>query len=247
LPEAPPSLDRGELVLCLHHAGGNGGNFRALGRALEAHHGFVSFDLPGHDRTASRVSLGSVERMASFTMDVVKTLGTRRPVVLLGHGLGSAIALQCALEAPELVRALALCSAGAAYPCEHDLIERAKRVTQGKARREFDPGAFAKGVSPEVMRAGYMDTLKTDPRVIHPNLVAYRDWRGGERLADIAQPCLVCVGDQEKPSVAEQADRLVEALPGASKRVIGDAGHMLPLEQPDALGEAITTFLGGLS
>jgi pimeloyl-ACP methyl ester carboxylesterase len=247
LPEVPPRLDRGELILCLHHAGGNSGNFQAMRGALEAQHSSVSFDFPGHDRTASQMSLASVERMASFACEVLEALAPGRPVVLLGHGLGAAAARQCAQDAPALVRALGLCSAGAANASDHHQIERARQITQGKARREFDPSAFAKGVAPELMRAGFMDTLKTDPRVIHPNLVAYRDWRGGDRLIEVKQPCLVCIGNQEKPRVVEQAERLVAGLPNARKSVIEDAGHMLPLEKPVELAAAVTELLGELS
>ncbi|MDE0909215.1 MAG: hypothetical protein OSB60_02020, partial [Myxococcota bacterium] len=51
LPEVPPVLSRGEIVLCIHHAGGNSRNFDALSANLAANHSPVSFDLPGHDRS----------------------------------------------------------------------------------------------------------------------------------------------------------------------------------------------------
>jgi len=196
-----------------------------------------------HDRTASLESLASIEAMADFALEALGALDVDRPAVLLGHGMGGMVALQCALTAPDKVRGLVLCGSSASFGCPDDLIDRARRVSEGKARREFDMTAFRKGVAPEVMRAGYMDTLKTDPRVIYPNLLAQRSWSLGDRASRISLPALVCVGDEEKSEIAQASDHLVDVLPEARKAVIPEAGHMLPLEAPEALAGAVAEFL----
>jgi pimeloyl-ACP methyl ester carboxylesterase len=243
LPESPPDTSQGQVLLCLHHTGGNCRSFDSLARALGDRHSPLAFDLPGHDRTASLVSLASIEAMADFALEVLDALEVDRPAVLLGHGMGGVVALQCSLTAPEKVRGLVICGSSGSYDCPDSLIDRARLVSEGKARREFDMTAFRKGVAPEVMRAGYMDTLKTDPRVIYPNLLAQRSWSLGERAPRILVPALICVGDEEKSEIAQASDRLVEALPQARKVVIPEAGHMIPLEAPEALAGAIAEFL----
>ena len=45
----------------------------------------------------------------------------------------------------------------------------------------------------------------------------------------------------------EPARRLAAALPHARSETIADAAHMLPLEQPKPLADAIARFLGELS
>ncbi len=243
LPESPPDTSRGEVLLCLHHTGGNCRNFDSLARALCDRHSPLAFDLPGHDRTASLESLASIEAMADFALEVLGAVEVDRPAVLLGHGMGGMVALQCALTAPDQVRALVLCGSSVSYDCPDDLIDRARLVSEGKARREFDITAFRKGTPPEMMRTGYMDTLKTDPRVIYPNLLAQRSWNLGERASRIPVPVLVCVGDEEKSAIALASDNLVEVLPKARKIVIPEAGHMIPLEAPEALAGAVADFL----
>lgn len=247
LPQTPPDLSQGEALICIHHTGGNCRNFDSLLAELSPRHSGAACDLPGHDRTSSLESLGSIEAMADFIAAFVDALALGRPVVLVGHGMGASVALQCALSHPKIVRALVLCGGGAGYACGDELINRAKLVSEGKARREFEMAAFKKGVAPEIMRAGFMDTLKTDPRVIYPNLTAQRDWRGSERLDEVSVPTLICVGDEEQKAVVDEADRLVAGVPGARKVVISDAGHMLPTEQPAALAKMVDEFLGELA
>lgn len=245
LPEQPPQLDRGAAVLCLHHSGGNGGNFEPLFGALEAHHRLLACDFPGHDRSGGLDSLGSVDRIAAFVGALCAKLGLPASV-LLGHELGAAVALERALDAPDAVRGLVLCSGAARFAFDDATLERARLVTEGKARREFDPTVFSKATKPDILRSAFMDTLKTDPRVSYPNLLALRDWRGGERLGEIATPALVCVGADDTATRREDAEALAAALPQGRLEVVPGAGHMLPLEQPAALATAVGSFLDAL-
>lgn len=247
LPERPPDLSRGEIILCLHHGGGNSRNFDALAEQLSEYHSPLAFDLPGHDRSGSQVGLGSIAAMADFAASVLKTLQADRPVVVLGHGMGGNVAIQMALEHSECVRALVLTNCSAAYTCGDELIERTRLVSIGRAPRDFDMKLFAKGCAQETIRAAFMDTRKTDPRVIYPNLLALRDWSGTDRLGEIGVPTLICAGEADYPANTSQAARMLEAIAGADRKIISDAAHMLPTEQPAALSAAVCEFLGALS
>lgn len=247
LPEQPPDLGLGEIVLCLHHCGGNARNFDSFANELGDRHSPLAFDLPGHDRSGSQVSLGSIEAMADFSAQVLKAVAADRPGVILGHGMGGSIALQLALAHGEAVKALVLVSSGARYVCGDELIERSRLVSLGRARREFEPKAFGKNTPPMILRSGFMDTLKTDPRVIYPNLMAMRDFTGDERLAEIDLPVLLVAGDAEHPETNSEIERTAEALPHARIEVIADAAHMLPLEHPGALAASVSAFLRELS
>ncbi len=246
LPEQPPDLSRGEALICLHHAGGNARNFDAFCRTIADRHSPIAFDLPGHDRSGSSDSLESVEAIAEFVMAAVELLAPGRPVVVVGHGMGGAVALQFALAHPERVRALVLCGSGGAFPCDDALVERTRLVSEGKARREFDPGAFAEQASPEVLKHGFMDTMKTDPRIVFRNLSAWRQWKGAERFAELAVETLVCVGDEERDAVEETIDAFVATHGRARKHEIPSAGHMIPHEAPDAFAAAVAAFLENL-
>ena len=128
-----------------------------------------------------------------------------------------------------------------------ELLELYRRITEGKARRHFDPAAYSSSTSREVIGAGFADSLKTDPRAVYPNLLALRAWEAESRLAEVSVPTLVVVGEDEDEHLADQAERMSTTIPQAQLVRIPAAGHMIPAEQPAALGEAVRGFLETLS
>ena len=70
---------------------------------------------------------------------------------------------------------------------------------------------------------------------------ACRDWDAGDQLGSVSAPTLVVVGEED--FMREPAEALAAAIAGADLVVVPKAGHMLPIEQPDALAEAVAGFL----
>jgi len=244
LPERPPVLARGETLVALHGAGGNGALFADLLARLEAEHSPLAFDRPGHARSGGLDSLPSVAAMSEFTRAFCAALRIEI-CVLLGASLGGCIALETALAAPELVRALVLVGAGARCEVSDAKLEKLGLVAQGKARREFNRADYSAHASPDVMRRGFMEDLKTDPRVVYGNALALRDWSRVADLGRISCPTLVVVGEDDT-EMREEADRLARGIGGARKLVVPKCGHGVAREQPEALADAVRAFLAEL-
>lgn len=245
LPGAVPDLSQGEVVVFLHSAGGNGNYYAGLLERLGAQHSPIAFDQPGHGRSGEVDSLGSIERMAAFAGDLLERLGIRKPV-LFGHSMGGAVAIRYALDYPDDVRALVLCSTGANFHVSDESIDQLRRVAEGKARREFNRQAYSPSASPDVLRQGFMEEVKTDPRARLGDMIACKEWKAADRLEEIAVPTLVALGEDDYPEIAKEANLLAAKIVGARKVVISKAGHALPIEQPDALAEAVSSFLSEL-
>jgi len=242
LPDVAPDLSRGDTVVCLHGAGGNGGLFSDLLGALVESHSPLSFDQPGHGRSGGLDSLGSVERMSAFTGALLARFGVER-AVLVGHSMGGLVALQHALESPAGVRALVLVGTAARIEVPDEFVEQMRRVTEGKDRRMFRREIYSPASAPEVMRRGFMEDLKTDPRATLGDLLAARDFDARERLGEIRVPTLVIAGEDEVEGLRKAAEALESGIAGARRVEIPKAGHMLPIEQPQALADAIAGFL----
>ena len=242
LPDVAPDLSRGETIVCLHGAGGNGGLFTDLMNELAAAQSPLAFDQPGHGRSGGLDSLGSIERMSAFTGALLAALGIDR-AVLVGHSMGGLVALQHALDNPVAVRALVLVGTAARIEVPDAFIEQTRRVTEGKDRRAFRREAYSPATSPDVMRRGFMEDLKTDPRAGLGDLLAARDFDARERLGEIRAPTLVIAGEDEVEGLRLAAEALEAGIAGARRVEIAKAGHMVPIEQPQALAEAIAGFL----
>ena len=245
LPNRPPVQEAGETVVCLHGAGSHGEFFMETLGALEGRHGVIVFDQPGHGRSGSLDSLGSVQKMAEFTLELCDVLGLERPV-LMGHDMGGAVALQMALNQPERFRALIVAACGGRIDVPDETLEQARRVSEGKERRPFDPSNFSSGTAPEVMKKAFMWGLKTDPRATYGDLLACRDWNVDEALGSIRIPTLVTHGSDEHEIIQTQAARLAETVPEARLEIIPGAGHALLPEAPETLANVVHTYLEGI-
>lgn len=244
LPGAPPVLANGRTLVCLHGAGGNANLFAGLLDALAPGHSLLAFDQPGHGRSGGLDSLGAIDRMASFAWALMDKLGLVDPV-LVGHDMGAAVALECALQQPGRVGGLVVCAAGDRFALSDAALNHARRVSQGKERRPFDPGQFSPETAPDTMKKAFMEGMKTDPRATYGDLQACRDWAPGDRLSKVGVPSLVLHGESELDEVKARAAALAKALGCGSPETIPAAGHALLLEAPEVLAERIASFLDG--
>jgi pimeloyl-ACP methyl ester carboxylesterase len=245
LPERPPVLARGETVVCLHGASDNSAVFVDLLTRLEAAHSPLAFDRPGHARSGGLDSLPSIARMSEFTREFCASLGIER-CVLLGTSMGGAVALEAALAQPALVRGLVLVASRASFAPRPALLEGLRLITEGKARREFDRATYSPSATPDVMRRGFMEDLKTDPRVLYGNMQVLDGWSREAELARVACPALVVVGEDDAEDVRAQAELLATRIPRARKVVVPKCGHRVALEQPEALAAEVNAFLSEL-
>jgi pimeloyl-ACP methyl ester carboxylesterase len=81
----------------------------------------------------------------------------------------------------------------------------------------------------------------------HGDLLACAEFDVSSRLGEIEIPVLVVRGDAEYAALEEQSALLAKTIPGARSVVIPKAGHMLPIEQPEALADATLAFLAEVS
>ena len=242
LPGSPPRRVQGQSVLCLHGAGGNGNLFSGLFGSLGHEHSLVAFDQPGHGRSGELDSLGDIGRMADFTLSLVAELDLEN-AFLLGHDMGAAVALECALKAPGRFAGLVICAAGDRFLLPDAALEQARRVTEGKERRPFDPSLFAPETPPDTLKRAFMEGLKTDPRATLGDLEACRDWQPGERLGDLQTSTFIVHGEAEIDWVKERAEALAEILPNAQLETLPSAGHALLVETPEKLGARVAEFI----
>jgi 2-succinyl-6-hydroxy-2,4-cyclohexadiene-1-carboxylate synthase len=173
--------------------------------------------------------------------------------VYAGYSMGGRLCLRLALDRPELVRALVLVSA---TPGIEDASERASRVESderwaGLAERDGVDAFLARWLAQPMFASVPADAPGlADRRALTPAFLAACLRRLGtgamepmwDRLVELTIPVLLVTGRRDEKFTAI-ARRMQEYLPDAEHREL-DAGHALPLEQPEALGRLIAEFVG---
>ena len=164
--------------------------------------------------------------------------GANTPI-LVGHGMGSLVALEWARQTK--VAGLVLCGSGLALGIDEETIAIMERVTRGKAPRPFDPARVCPDGGREMMQKAYMEGIKTDPRATLVDLEASRRWVDGFDAArsGIDCPAAIVSGSAENADCVSRAQALASALPNGRAQTVEAAAHFLPLEQPEALAALI--------
>ena len=113
-------------IVLIHGAGGNHLFWPPGIRRLPGYR-IYSLDLPGHGKSPGR----GRQSIDAYVADILKWMGEMElnRAVLIGHSMGSAIAIRLALNDPEFVAGLGLIGAGASLRVHPDLLDSTSSVT----------------------------------------------------------------------------------------------------------------------
>jgi pimeloyl-ACP methyl ester carboxylesterase len=84
---------------------------------------------------------------------------------------------------------------------------------------------------------------ETRPDVLYGDLLACDDFDATARLAKIRQPVRILCGSEDRMTPLRQSQALAAAIPGARVEAIPHAGHMVMIEQPEAVATSLADFI----
>jgi pimeloyl-ACP methyl ester carboxylesterase len=203
----------------------------------------LALDLPGHGAAAGATlpARAGVEGYADYVRTALARQG-QAAVCLVGHSLGSAIALRLAVEAPALVTRLVLVGAGARLRVLPALLALAATSPDDAMRRVVELG-FAPAHRVEADRYAAALALASPGTVLRDLAVCDAFDMMGE-LGRVAQPALVVVGEEDRLTPPKYAAYLRDQLAHAQLVMIPGAGHYLNAEAPAQVASAIRDWLG---
>lgn len=227
---------RGNPVLVLlHGAGGNRLQWPAELRRLKGVE-LLAVDLPGHDRSHGPAR-DSVDAYAEDVVALLDALQIER-VFLLGHSMGGAVGLSLALAHPDRVQGLVLAATSARLPVASALLEGDDAtVAERLVEWSWGPGA-----DPTLQEKHRYALHALDAGTLHTDLTACSRFDVRGRLNEITAPALVLVGEHDRMVAPRMSHELADGLPNA-QRVVFDSGHMLMLEQPQAVVASVSNWL----
>jgi len=216
-----------------------------------AHHGFsvLAIDLPAHGRSPGHAR-PTIETMADWIAALIEAAALEHAAVV-GHSMGSLVALQCALAHPTRVSKLAL--VGTALPMAvGDAFLAAARddspaaldmeVVWGHSRGAMLATSAVPGMS--LVGASRQLNGRSRSGVLHADLAACHAWQAppADALAKLTMPVLVVAGERDQMTPFKAGKSAASMLPGA-RFVALDAGHSMMAEAPRALLRALRDFL----
>lgn len=222
-----------------------------------ADHRLVRYHRRGYAGSSDVTPPSSIADQAADCVALMRGLGIER-AHLVGHSSGGVIALQVALDAPEMVHSLVLLEAGLLdVPSGPPLFERLGPAIQlyaaGKKAEAVD--AFLSVVLGPAYRShldalipgGFEQAVADADAFFGVELASLGEWRlAQEDARRITQPILAVFGaDSVHDWVGwpEVQARVASWMPQAEVFVLTGANHMLQEKDPRGVAEAMAPFL----
>src|SRR5436305_10705756 len=234
-------------TIVLLHGAGFDHTAWALHSRWFAHHGYgvLAPDLPGHGRSVG-APISTIAGMADWTAALLDAAGAAK-ARLVGHSMGSLIALETAARHPARVSALSLIGTAAVMTVGPDLLKAAEANDHsavdmvsiwGLGFQAELGGSLAPGLW---MHSGAQRVLEQcRPGVLFNDLAACNAYQNAlAAAAQIAVPTTFILGERDMMTPARAGKALAAALPNSRTVVLGGAGHMMMVERPDELLAAV--------
>lgn len=192
------------------------------------------------------------ERMEEVASQILSWLPQKFALAGMGMGMGGMAAMEILRRAPERVSCIAFICTNAHSDTPEVAALREPNIIAAKAGRLEDAMQSeiqASWLSPGPYRMDVMSLMMDMANAMGPEIYV-RQTRAMQRRKDqqdimrrIKQPALVMCGDHDGQNTLRRHDFIAELIPYAKLEVIENAGHVPSLENPDAVTNALRTWM----
>ncbi len=240
----------GDLVVLLHGLGGSRIAWEPQLASLSAA-GYLAaaWDMPGYG-ASSPPGEWSFAALAAAAAMWISDFGAAAAHVV-GLSMGGMIALHLALAEPALTRSLVLCDTSPAFgldratTAETWIEARLAPIRAGATPASMATGTFGSIMAPAATAVGEaaaaMARIDRDAYEGAVRCLPSHDVR--HRLAEIATPTLVVVGELDRETPPSYSRHLADRIAGSRYVEIAGAGHISNLERPALFDAALLDFL----
>ncbi len=209
----------------------------------------LAVDLPGHGKSFA----GAKPRIEDYADWMINLLdnGAIKRVIIVGHSMGSLIAIDCARRFPERVVNMVLAGAAAPMPVAEkvlllareqpdaafDLLVRASFYVQRCADGSWPPATSAMQTYRNILAESRAGVLANDMAACAQYAI------DSEALKRIDTPTIILVGAEDKMTPPAAGMAVAAMLANAKSLVVPATGHMMMAEAPDVVCSTISGLI----
>jgi magnesium chelatase accessory protein len=253
------SFGKGPCLLLLHGTAASVHSWRDLAPILARDHHVIACDLPGHGFTSGQSARDlTLPGMARAVAGLVKALGVK-PVALIGHSAGAAVACRMALDGIVRVRMIIGLNA-ALLPFDGAAGRFAPALARLLFLNPFAPAVFAVQANDGSVARLIRSTgsaLRPEGVAFYRRLFSTYSHVGGalgmmaqwdlaslaRELGKLTPPLALIVGDRDRAIPPSQSQQVVQKVPHARRIVAAGLGHLAHEEEPYQIAQLIAQAL----
>ncbi|MEM6461528.1 MAG: alpha/beta hydrolase [Pseudomonadota bacterium] len=249
--------DKDEAIVFSHGLLMSGEMFSAQVDALKSRYRCITYDHRGQGQSAVTERGYDMETLYQDAANLIERLGAA-PCHFVGLSMGGFVGMRLAARRPDLLRSLTLMETSAE---EEEAENKSRYRLLNFIARWFGLGLVVDRVMPIM----FGDTFLNDPErsdekakwrahiASNHKIGITRATKGvidraavDHELGHIDLPVLIIVGDEDVATVPEKSERIHQAIQGSQLVTIPNAGHSSTIEAPQAVNQAISSFLEGV-
>lgn len=245
------AFDAGKPTVVFIHGAANDHSVWSLQSRYYAYHGWnaLAVDLPGHGKSAG-TALATIGDLAGWIAHLLDAVGAKN-VTLVGHSMGSLVALETAARHPQRVKRIAMI--GSAVPIQvsealmgtskandhaaYEMINVFAHSNAAQLGGNRVPGMWMMGSAMRLME-------RSGDGVLHADFSACNDYAAGlESAQKLKCPVLMILGKRDLMTPMKVAVDVISKLPDVKVVALDGAGHSLMAEKPDEVLDSLISFL----
>lgn len=243
---------RGENLVLIHGAGDNLNMWYHQVPVFSRSHCVITYDVRGAGKTDRPEGEYSISLFAKDAYELMKGIKLES-ACFLGYSMGGRIALELALNHPEMVKALILANSSISLaPASPEAAERRRQMLEllekgetGKFAEMMTTSAFSPGFrskNPAEFEKYMKVKLQSKPDGVARIIRSLGVPVSTPDLKKVRCPVLLIAGEHDLYIDVEQSKRMQQAMPG-SKLIILPAGHAAAIELPQEFNSAVLEFI----
>lgn len=246
----------GEPLILIHSVGQSIYTWRNMFNRLSLNYRVIALDLPGHGFSSRPENFSyTVEEQAKVLelfMDAINIESAH----IMAFSMGSAYALEFAMENPERIGKMVLIAPGgmstemptpirmldsSLFGTVAAMLYGVRTVEKVLSECFFD---LTRTMSPEVVNEYYKTVSDRESRrVLRESFHNFEDEPVINRLRSLDAPVLILQGTEDKWRSTEQMDIYHNAMPYAGLATIRNAGHLLHEEKAERVIAAVLEYI----
>jgi len=224
---------------------------------LVEHFQVITFDNRGVGQSDKPGGPYSAQLLAADTIGLLDALGIEKAIIA-GHSMGGFIAQAIALDYPQRIEKLILCSTNFGGPNHIPVAPEAMKVltdVTSDALTRFKNGLAVSTApgwaekNPEMIEEWVKWRVSNPIEPVHyqaqlaiglaliPEAAAFEN-----KLSNVSVPTLILFGEHDKVVPPANAELLTKQIAGSQIRIFPDAGHFFPIEIPEEAAQAVIHF-----